>query len=180
MKFDRITENGKLWATRYDGDDDNILSRLFEQWSDTEWLYRFFTEHFDDLGRWWHIQTVSEAVRKTTEDSLDLQELMLEIDTDDLDRLFRHLDDEQVGDKELDKEKAKLEHDSRVKSWLRLYAIKLAENTYVITGGAIKLTYKMEERRHTADELTRLDMVRNFLLEQGVSDDDGFFEYVES
>ena len=34
MTFDRITEDGNLYAVRYDGDSDNILETLFDQWSD--------------------------------------------------------------------------------------------------------------------------------------------------
>lgn len=31
MTFDDITEDGRLWAVRYDGDEDNILYSLFDQ-----------------------------------------------------------------------------------------------------------------------------------------------------
>lgn len=31
MTFDKITEDGRLWAVRYDGAEDNILVTIFEQ-----------------------------------------------------------------------------------------------------------------------------------------------------
>jgi hypothetical protein len=34
----------------------------------------------------------------------------------------------------------------------------------VITGGAVKLTHKMEERTHTREELIKLEKGRNFLI----------------
>lgn len=34
MTFDRILDNNKLWAVRYDGMNDNALQVVFEQWSD--------------------------------------------------------------------------------------------------------------------------------------------------
>lgn len=34
MTFDDITEDGRLWAVRYEGDNENALYRLFDQWSD--------------------------------------------------------------------------------------------------------------------------------------------------
>ena len=34
MTFDCITQDKNLWAVRYDGDSDNILYRLFDQWDD--------------------------------------------------------------------------------------------------------------------------------------------------
>lgn len=58
-------------------------------------------------------------------------------------------------------------------SWLRIYALKLEQNTYLITGGAIKLTRTMEEREHTLAELRKMELVRNFLIEQGAVDIDG-------
>ena len=33
MTFDKITEDGRLWAVRYDGASDNILSVLFDRWN---------------------------------------------------------------------------------------------------------------------------------------------------
>ena len=51
---------------------------------------------------------------------------------------------------------------------------------YVITGGAIKLTLKMEEREHTRQELVKLEKVRSFLLNENIIDDDGFVEYMNT
>jgi len=48
MKFDKILENNKLWAVRYDGDSDNVLQIVFEQWGDPVWLVDFFTENISD------------------------------------------------------------------------------------------------------------------------------------
>ena len=50
---------------------------------------------------------------------------------------------------------------------------------YLITGGAIKLTKKMEEREHTSEELIKLEKGRNFLLAESVSDSDGLFDLIE-
>ena len=65
-------------------------------------------------------------------------------------------------------------------SWLRIYAIKLSEGVYVITGGAIKLTLKMEEREHTKLELAKMERVRSFLLNENIIDDDSFVEYMNT
>lgn len=74
----------------------------------------------------------------------------------------------------LGKEKARLKRTIRHPSWLRIYAIKLSQGVYVITGGAIKLTLKMEERNHTKVELAKLENVRRFLLNEDIIDDDSF------
>lgn len=61
---------------------------------------------------------------------------------------------------------------------LRIYAIKLSVGVYIVTGGAIKLTATMQEREHTLHELHKLEIVRRFLLEEGIVDNDGFIEYL--
>ena len=65
-------------------------------------------------------------------------------------------------------------------SWLRIYAIKLSEGIYVIIGGAIKLTLKMEERVHTKLELVKMEKVRSFLLNENIIDNDSFVEYMNT
>lgn len=57
-------------------------------------------------------------------------------------------------------------------------AIWLTTGAYIITGGAIKLTQKMEEREHTKNELAKIENVRNFLLNEHIIDDDSFIEYI--
>ena len=78
----------------------------------------------------------------------------------------------------LQKEKARLKRKYGHSSWLRLYAIKLIQGNYIITGGAIKLTATMQEREHTKQELVKIDKVRRYLLEEGIIDDEGFIEYI--
>lgn len=55
MTFDDITEDGRLWAVRYDGDDDNALFKLFDQWNDVAWLRSFFKSNIDDLSSYFKI-----------------------------------------------------------------------------------------------------------------------------
>ena len=50
MTFDDITGDGRLWAVRYDGANDNELFRLFDQWNDVMWLRNFFKENINDLS----------------------------------------------------------------------------------------------------------------------------------
>ena len=87
-------------------------------------------------------------------------------------------DSNQASDVMLQKEKARLKRKYGHSSWLRLYAIKLIQGNYIITGGAIKLTATMQEREHTRQELVKIDKVRRYLLEEGIIDDEGFIEYI--
>ena len=76
----------------------------------------------------------------------------------------------------LSREKAKGQRTPSHGSWLRLYAIKLDPNVYLVTGGAIKLTYKMSDRAHTLMELKKMELVRNYLMANGVFDTEGIKE----
>ncbi len=179
MRFERILENGKLWAVVYDGDNVNALEKVFTQWNDYEWLREFFTLHLDDLASFFHITNIDRAIFDTVDEANDLECLIMDIEPDaNLDKLFRPLENTRISEVLLGREKAKgrgLTHSS----WLRLYAIRLQSGRYIITGGAIKLTATMQERKHTLDELNRLNIVRNFLISIGVFDYDGFEDYYE-
>ena len=73
MTFDCITEDKNLWAVRYDGEDDNVLFRLFDQWDDAEWLRSFFTCHFSDLVGYFRITNINQAVLDTMDDRDELE-----------------------------------------------------------------------------------------------------------
>jgi hypothetical protein len=64
-------------------------------------------------------------------------------------------------------------------SWLRIYALRIEERAYIITGGSIKLTAIMSEREHTKRELLKLERCRNFLIDQGIIDINGVVEEIE-
>ena len=177
MRFDEITEDGRLWAVRYDEMQDNILYHTFNNWLDMDWLEQFFTIHAADLWHYFKIVNIDDAIFDTMTDAVSLQSLILDISPDaDLDALFKPLDNNRTAEILLGKEKAKGFRTSGHQSWLRIYALKLEPQTYVVTGGAIKLTYTMNERQHTLNELNRMEMVRNFLISNGVVDLDGMLD----
>ena len=119
------------------------------------------------------METIDEAKR--------LECLMLDITPKaNLDLLFKHLENSRYSEMFLGKEKAYGAGSYKHSSWLRIYAIKIETGVYLITGGAIKLTAKMEERRHTLAELAKMECVRNYLMDNGVYDLDGFNDYIDN
>ena len=179
MKFDKILDNNTLWAVRYDGESDNVLKTLFEQWSDPEWLVDFFTANMSDLKSYFKITDINRAIYDTIDDNIKMQCLILDISPDaDLDKLFRPLENNRTADTVLGKEKTRIKNRPQHTSWLRIYAIKLEPGCYIITGGAIKLTRTMQEREHTLVELKKLETVRNYLLEGDAIDTDGFVDFM--
>ncbi|MBQ9597414.1 MAG: hypothetical protein IJR34_04100 [Bacteroidales bacterium] len=178
MTFEDILGDGRLWAVVYEEDKINILSKLFSQWQDPEYLYSFFSEHKNDLFSYFRVTDIAQAIYDTGQDANMLKAVILDLDPDThLDYLFKPLENSRMSEMTLSKEKAKGRRLSGHPSWLRIYALKFEPDSYLITGGAIKLTRTMEERSHTLQELVRLEQVRNFLLEQGAVDLGGFIEY---
>jgi hypothetical protein len=177
MTFEDIAGNGKLWAVKYDGDDDNILSMTSDRWTDLDWLKSFFAVNAQDLSSYFKITNLNEAIYDTLSDAHELECVILDaIDNEELDLLFRPLENLRTSEVVLGKEKAKGDRVSGHDSWLRLYAIRFQTNSYLITGGAIKLTRTMQEREHTLAELQKLEQVRNFLISEGAFDLDGFYD----
>ena len=169
-----------LFAVRYDEDDPDEFEKLFTQWSDIEYLEEFFETHKRDLENgFYRNTTVEDAVFITKDQASQLEQKLKQLSTfpikslpESLDRLFRPLD-KNLTENELAKSKA---YGFPSPSWLRVYAIKVSQETYIVTGGAIKLTQYMSERDHTAIELRKLNRTVDFLKEQGIIDREGFEE----
>lgn len=174
MTFDKILDDGRLWAVRFDKDNQNALQKVLSQWSDAGWLADFFTQNIDDLISYFKITSVEDAIYQTMEERDELACIIMDISPEaNLDHFFRPLDNSRISDMLLGKEKGRLDR----RSWLRLYAIKLSVGIYIITGGAIKLTRTMQEREHTLQELEKMEKVRNFLIQEHVFDEDSFTDY---
>ena len=181
MTFYNILDDKRLWAVRYEGEKENCFDLLFSSWYDMNWLRSFFRENIADLSSFFHITDVYEAVMETIDEAKRLECLMLDITPDaNLDLLFKHLENRRFSEISLGREKAYGDGNYRHPSWLRIYAIKIEPGVYLVTGGAIKLTATMEERRHTLAELAKMERVRNYLLDNGVFDLDGFNDYIEN
>lgn len=181
MTFDKILDDKRLWAVRYEGEEYNCFDLLFSSWYDMGWLISFFKENIADLTSFFRITDVYEAVMETIDEANRLECLMLDISPDaNLDLLFKHLENSRFTEMTLGKEKAYGDGSSRHPSWLRIYAIKIEPGVYLITGGAIKLTHEMKERNNTLTELAKMELVRNYLLDNGVYDLDGFNDYIDN
>lgn len=181
MTFEDVKDDGRLWAVHFDGENLNELDRVFSQWNDAGWLLKFFRENFNDLVSYFKITKLDEAVYDTMADSDQLECLILDISPDaNLDELFRPLENSRASEMMLSKEKARLQSRPKHASWLRIYAIKLNPGIYVVTGGAIKLTRTMQEREHTLKELEKMEKVRQYLVANGVIDDDSFNDFINS
>lgn len=171
----------RLFAFKYPEETDDEFSRLFDLWNDPEYLEEFFETQIKDLqnGYWGKI-SVEEAILDTLYFAKEFEKELIELSDKNeqqqlngLGAIFKPLSSYSYLNRIFDKAKAR-------DNWLRLYALRVEKNVYIVTGGAIKLTQKMQDRDHTNNELAKLKRCRNYLLEIGIVDVDGIIEEIES
>ena len=73
MTFDKILDDKRLWAVKYDGEKANCFDQLFSTWYDMNWLRSFFQENLADLSSYFHITDVYEAVMETIDEAKRLE-----------------------------------------------------------------------------------------------------------
>jgi hypothetical protein len=184
MQIVRIFDDDFLLTVHYDGLETDTFTQIFNNWTDIEYLEGFFTLNEFDLKRdFWGGISIEDAVIETRNEALKLREYIYGLTKKTLKnrisifkRLFKPLTKTLIGNDIIAKKKS---YGLRKNSWLRIYALKLDDDMFVITGGAIKLTDNMEEREHTRKELLNLDNCLTFLKNQGIIDKDGMIELLE-
>lgn len=158
----------KLYAIRFAHESEDEWNKLNKQWTDLIWLEDFFEANKTDLSG----LTVEEAVIQTMNEADLLFDTILSKVNEKgwLNSVFKNLHNQEYKTVVLSKKKAK-------RNWLRIYAIKIDADVFLITGGAIKLTHLMQDRVHTKVELIKLEQAKNYLKENDVFDEDSFREF---
>ena len=162
-----------LFSVQYESEAAHEFAKCFELWNDPIYLREFFEQHIVDLNNpFWNGITIEEAIIKTREDAKILEEELLYVaetgkteKLETLSTLFEPLSKGVIEKHEKDKAKG-----LRKPSWLRIYAIRIEANYYVISGGAIKLTPTMNETDHLLLELEKLECTRKYLLDDDTDD----------
>src|SRR5690606_34522103 len=163
----------RLFAFHYDGEVDNEYSRLMDLWTDTKYVRDFLIENEADIPL---NKTKRQFVDYIREDAIYVDEQLIKItesDDESLSNFFRPLHNSEFQLKVLSLQKGR-QHS------LRLYAVRIDEDTFVITGGAIKLPlhHLMEDRAHTREELGKLNSAKDYLKNKGIFDEHSFFEFL--
>jgi hypothetical protein len=177
------TVKGCLLSVKYDAYDSDEFERIMRNWNDVEYLENYFEKHKADLQNGYLGDiTIEEAIEATIYDANDLESILIEIakkgqqdETNTLQRLFKPLDDNEYKIPPYQKSKLK---GFNKDSWLRIYAIRIAPNVFVISGGAIKLTPNMNERDHLKKELQKIEITKKYLIDNDLFDESDF-EYLE-
>lgn len=161
---------GSLYSVVYESETISEFHKLMELWHDQEYLRNFFETHQEDLKRdIWNGITIDDAIRRTRKEAQILEQKLIELahtgKTERYENLATHFRPLTENFRENDKYYKEKAYGLEYPSWLRIYAIHVKPNLYVISGGAIKLTETMNERDHTLLELTKLEITRNYLMD---------------
>jgi hypothetical protein len=181
MELVRIFEvqKNKLYAIKFNKKDTDEFRKAFKQWNDVEYLESFFEKNISDLNReFWNYIDVESAVLRTIEESAEFEKYILiaikeggENNECNLNNLvFKPLNEYET---QIEYQKSKA-YGTENKSWLRIYAIRVCANVFVVTGSAIKLTATMNEREHTLNELNKIEKVILYLKQNYIIDEDDF------
>lgn len=156
-----------LYAFQYENEVDNEYYRLMDLWADIVYLRQFAKEN--------NITDFRKFITDIREDALYIDSLLTSIANGNnlsrLENFFVPLDDLETGTKTLSLRKGK-----RYK--LRLYAVRIDENLFLITGGVIKIVHKMKEHPDTEREKQKLQTAKMYLQQNYVFDSDSFYELI--
>src|SRR5690554_1737209 len=119
-----------LYSFRYPDEKLDELTRLMEQWHDISYLFDFLNENKQDLPK---DVPIPALIGKIIENANEMDNTIIKMIKSgrSLNHFFRPLHNQEYKIIHLSKQKGR-------KNYLRLYAIKVDENCYIITGGAIK------------------------------------------
>jgi hypothetical protein len=162
MKIVHIFAN-HLFAFHYPGQADNEYDRLMELWTDVAALKAYAEEN--------RITDVMKFVNEILENAERIQDFLEDINQnkEPFGMYFEPLQNSERT-KILAFQKGKIKRNR-----LRFYAIKIDDNCFAITGGAIKLSQKMQDHPDTDNELKKLANARAYLNKNGVLNEDSFF-----
>lgn len=161
-----VNENGEVISN----EKLHEFRRLFDFWNDQDQLRTFFDTHEADLNEaYWEGITIDEAIEKTRSEAKELERILIEyaeegktIRLKNLSMLFKPLSDGKI---EKDFEKDKVKVDGK-KTWIRLYAIRIDANLFVVCGGAIKLRKTLNDRNYLLKEIDKLDITQKYLTDE--------------
>lgn len=169
----------KLLTVQFEPNDCDEFTLAFRNWNDTEYLEEFFENNKKDLQSGFYGEiTIEDAIFSTIKEATKFETYIRRIarigkfktENSLQDLVFNplHKNDQNYI---LQESKA---YGANNKSWLRIYAIRITSECFLVTGSAIKLTAKMSEREHTAIELTKLKITAAYLKENHLLEEDDF------
>lgn len=169
-----------LYSVQYDGCSESEFTRLFNLWKNPENVDLFIDTYKDlMISPFWVAQGISAsyARRLITQEAVATESHFLDLylntingDVPDFNQEFVFLDKQVFEFRLRSKHKMYGTHGKDCPSFLRIYAIKVENNCFLITGGAIKLTHRMDEAEYLQEEVRKLNTVHDWLEQEYILD----------
>ena len=147
--------------------DDCEYDRLLDLWTDVNYLRQYAKQN--------KVKNINKFVQDRLRNAELIDDFLNDLieENEPLDIYFKQLHNHETGFKLLSFRKGKTSnHDG-----LRLYAIKIDDDCFLITGGAIKMSLKNEDHQDTREEMKKIEKVKAFLQEHDVIDLESFYEF---
>lgn len=169
----------RIYSIRYDGEERAEYYRLFnKEWTDVDFLMDFFQSHpeFTENAFWGFLGNDPEiasarVIRDANLLETHLKELANNSDngtTPDLEHYFEPLEGKYFYELDMTPMKG---YGTLEASFLRLYAIRVEHNCFLIVYGGIKLNDKIQNSPVLKENVFRkIDSVRQFLKDEGIID----------
>lgn len=168
-----------IYSIKYDRWDENEFDRLFQLWNDVGTVAQFIRDNSHCLkSAFWRDNIEPEdATRQVLDEAESLETLFDELNENtstgqkpDFDSHFQYLEGKYKYVLEWQPMKS---YGTSRPSLLRIYAIKMKPNTYLITGGGIKLADTIQNSPDLKEHIIQdIDLVRSYLKENGIMDSD--------
>lgn len=160
-------KNQKLLAFKFPNNDKDEFNRLFELWTDTQYLEEFFVNNKKFLfSGFFSTDFIADFVIRTRNNAILFMKRFYEIAKSSssltLDEMFAPLSKDNTNSFYEFRYKAKDVFDDY--SVLRIYAIKISSNFYIVTGGGIKLTKAIQDSPLLNKELSKFKECKKFLI----------------
>ena len=164
-----------LWAACYEEDQDrhgkslDIFTKVFKLWNDDNYLSVFFHQNASDLAApFWNGISIDEAKDQILDEALDFEAELKNIELQrpgyekcTLQDIFHQLHKHEFSLKP-QFSRFRKGKPNFPDAMLRLYGIELEDDCLIVSGGAIKLTERMN-RPHLEKENKRLNQVQDYL-----------------
>lgn len=169
-----------LYSIQYDYAQTDEYHRLFALWKDADYVGNYFDVVYPRMDKtFWkpHVKDAEDAADRCISEAYDLDDYVLQLNQNtingkspDFDEWFKNaLGGEFAGVYTQEPMKAYGEYNP---SLLRFYAIRIATNCYIITGGGIKYVHDMRDQNDLVLELSKMRDVRSFLIKEGIEEPD--------
>jgi len=160
-----------LYSILYGREEKDEYERLFDNWADASYVLEYLKQNQKYLAADYFagadIEDIASKIDKESEELENAIENHFFDSDKTLQMLFLPIGKQYLLP--LHQKTKALVNDRRYfpRPVLRIYGIRISDNSFVITGGAIKLVHSMMDHPDTEKELQKLEIARAFLVTNG-------------